>query len=181
MQYRFDSRDDTKDIQAAQYTQNSDVVDPLIYPGLYAPSGLDLMTVLFRIYARPNPQINLGPIDCSVAMIVCDLAKPDNPIVYASDAFLAMTGYRMHEIQGKNCRFLQAPSGRVQPRSIRKHVDRKTVSSMRDAIKANKEHQTQVTNFKKNGEPFLNILSIVPIPWDGPEYRYSVGFQCEKA
>lgn len=113
-------------------------------------------------------------------MIVCDLAVSDNPIVYASDAFLAMTGYRMGEIKGKNCRFLQAPSGHVKPHSTRKHVDRKTVRRMRDAISENKEHQTQITNFKKNGEPFLNILSIIPIPWDGPDYRYSVGFQCEK-
>lgn len=165
----------------AELTTKSDVADPLIYPGLYAPSGLDVMTVLFRIYARPNPQINLGPIDCSVAMIVCDLAVSDNPIVYASDAFLAMTGYRMGEIKGKNCRFLQAPSGNVKPRSIRKHLDRKTIRGMRDAIKANQEHQTTITNFKKNGEPFVNILSIIPIQWDGAEYRYSVGFQCEKA
>lgn len=140
-----------------------------------------MMTVLFRIYARPNPQINLGPIDCSVALIVCDLALADNPIVYASDPFLQMTGYRMHEIRGKNCRFLQAPDGNVEPTSSRKYVDQNTIRGMRDAIKANKEHQTTVTNFKKNGNAFVNILTLIPITWDSQDFRYSVGFQCDKA
>lgn len=139
-----------------------------------------MMTVLFRIYARPNPQINLGPIDCSVALIVCDLALPDHPIVYASDPFLQMTGYHMDDIRGKNCRFLQAPGGNVKPKSVRKSVDKRTVRGMREAIKMNKEHQTTITNFKKDGSAFVNILSIIPIPWDGKEFRYSVGFQCEK-
>lgn len=139
-----------------------------------------MMTVLFRIYARPNPQINLGPIDCSVSLLVCDLAQPDHPIVYASDPFLHMTGYRMGDIQGKNCRFLQEPGGNVKPRSPRKFVDKRTLRGMHEAIRANKEHQTTVTNFKKDGRPFVNILTIIPIPWDGKDYRYSVGFQCEK-
>lgn len=152
-----------------------------MYPGLYCPSGLDMMTVLFRVYGRPNPQINLGPIDCSVALIVCDLAVADNPIVYASDPFLQMTGYRMHEIQGKNCRFLQAPGGDVKPKLSRKYVDKTTVRGMRDSIKANKEHQTTLTNFRKDGRPFVNILTLIPITWEGSnDYRYSVGFQCDK-
>lgn len=154
---------------------------PLIYPGLYCPSGLDMMTVLLRIYARPNAQINLGPIDCSVALIVCDLAQPDNPIVYASDPFLQMTGYRMQEIQGKNCRFLQEPGGNVKPKSTRKYADKSTIRGMRDAIKANIEHQTTITNFTKDGRSFVNLLTLIPITWDTPEFRYSVGFQCDKA
>lgn len=152
----------------------------VIYPGLYCPSGLDMMTVLFRIYARPNPQINLGPIDCSVALIVCDLTAADNPIVYASDPFLHMTGYRMGEIRGRNCRFLQAPDGDVKARSSRKYVDKSTVRGMREAVKANKEHQTTVTNFRKDGRPFVNILTLIPITWDSEDYRYSVGFQCDQ-
>lgn len=160
---------------------SDDTYDTPIYPGLYCPSGLDMMTVLFRVYARPNAQIKLGPIDCSVALIVCDLAQTDNPIVYASDPFLQMTGYRMNEIQGKNCRFLQEPGGIVMPKSSRKHVDKSTIRGMRDAIKANKEHQTTITNFTKDGKPFVNILTLIPITWDSHEFRYSVGFQCDKA
>lgn len=138
------------------------------------------MSVLFRVFARPNPTIDLGPVDGSVALVVCDLALQDMPIVYASEAFLALTGYRMDEILGRNCRFLQAPGGKVQPRSARKHVEGRDIQGMRDAVRANKEHQTEITNFKKGGEPFVNILTIIPITWDSEDYRYSVGFQCQK-
>ena len=32
-----------------------------------------------------------------------------NPIIYASTAFVELTGYPLEEIIGKNCRFLQGP------------------------------------------------------------------------
>ena len=34
---------------------------------------------------------------------------PDMPIVYASDAFLNLTGYARDEVLGRNCRFLGGP------------------------------------------------------------------------
>jgi PAS domain-containing protein len=38
-----------------------------------------------------------------------DPSLPDNPIVYASQGFLNLTGYAMDQILGRNCRFLQGP------------------------------------------------------------------------
>jgi PAS domain-containing protein len=32
---------------------------------------------------------------------------PDNHIIYASQNFLDLTGYQLHEVLGRNCRFLQ--------------------------------------------------------------------------
>ncbi|KUI69621.1 White collar 1 protein [Cytospora mali] len=200
LEYRFSEKGKKQDIQPAQSTTTTTTTttttpttttgtttgtpgttDTLFYPGLYCPSGLDVMTVLLRVFARPNPEIDLGPVDSSVALVVCDLAAPDTPIVYVSDPFLELTGYRADEVVGRNCRFLQAPGGRVKPHSARKHVARKDIRGMREAIKANKEHQTEITNFKKDGRPFTNILTIIPITWgDGADFRYSVGFQCQK-
>jgi PAS domain-containing protein len=45
-------------------------------------------------------------------MIVTDPRQPDNPIVFANDAFLHLTGYRRDEVMGRNCRFLQGAGGR---------------------------------------------------------------------
>jgi len=36
-------------------------------------------------------------------------AAPDMPIVYASPAFVELTGYDLQYMVGKNCRFLQGP------------------------------------------------------------------------
>ncbi|PNB06289.1 hybrid sensor histidine kinase/response regulator, partial [Pseudomonas sp. FW305-67] len=42
-------------------------------------------------------------------MIVTDPNREDNPIIFANQAFLDMTGYSADEIYGRNCRFLQGP------------------------------------------------------------------------
>lgn len=41
------------------------------------------------------------------AFVISDPNLPDCPIVFASDAFLQMTGYSRYEVLGRNCRFLQ--------------------------------------------------------------------------
>ncbi|KAG5183189.1 AUREO-like protein, partial [Tribonema minus] len=40
---------------------------------------------------------------------VTDPSLPDCPIVYASDGFIALTGYSRQQVLGRNCRFLQGP------------------------------------------------------------------------
>ena len=40
---------------------------------------------------------------------VTDPQMPDNPIVYASDTFIELTGYDRAQVLGRNCRFLQGP------------------------------------------------------------------------
>lgn len=162
---------------ATQWRRPSENSDPVMYPGLYCPSGFDMMSILLRVASRPNPKIELGAIDCSVALLLCDLAQPDTPIVYASEAFSMLTGYTNAEIMGKNCRFLQAPGGKVRPKSERKHVDDKTVRKMRHAVRDNNEVEVKVTNFRKDGTRFTNLLTMIPVHWDSQDYRYSVGFQ----
>lgn len=130
--------------------------------------------------SRPNPKVHLGPIDCSVALLLCDLAQPDTPIVYVSEPFTQLTGYTKTEVLGKNCRFLQAPGGKVSKSSSRAHADERVVRKMRKAVEGRDEIQTEVLNFKKDGTPFINLLAMIPVAWDGPEYRYCVGFQAER-
>ncbi len=38
-------------------------------------------------------------------MIVTDPRQPDNPIIFANQAFRGMTGYTPEELVGRNCRF----------------------------------------------------------------------------
>ncbi|EGY14406.1 vivid PAS protein VVD [Verticillium dahliae VdLs.17] len=134
----------------------------------------------FRVMGRSSPKVELGPIDCSVALVLCDLAQPDCPIVYASEAFTFLTGYSNAEILGRNCRFLQAPGGKVSRSSPRKYVDDRMVKKMRKAVEKNDEVQLEVQNFRKDGSPFMNILTMIPVTWDSEDYRYSVGFQVSR-
>ena len=56
---------------------------------------------------------NLGPFVVAaettrMAMVFTDATAPDNPIIFANDAFLALTGYQRPEVLGKNFNFLLA-------------------------------------------------------------------------
>lgn len=130
--------------------------------------------------SRPNPVIDLGPVDASCALILCDLEQPDCPVVYANEPFTQLTGYTERDIVGKNCRFLQAPGGIVRKGSTRKYVDKDLVKQMSRAVQSNTELTVEVVNFKKNGQRFINHLSMIPICWNSVEPRFSVGFQAEK-
>ncbi|OTB09596.1 hypothetical protein M426DRAFT_316146 [Hypoxylon sp. CI-4A] len=160
--------------------QKDTVHDSIIYPGLYAPSGFDIMSILIRVMTRSNPVIDLGPIDASCALVMCDLHQQDSPIVYVSDPFVELTGYSQSEIMGKNCRFLQAPGGKVRKQSTRKHINKDIVKKMRWAVESNNEMAVEVTNFKKDGQKFTNLLTMIPVYWDSSTPRYSVGFLAEK-
>ncbi|KAK1771788.1 white collar 1 protein [Phialemonium atrogriseum] len=173
---------------------------PLIYPGLYSSTGFDIVGILLHIIARPNPQVDLGAVDASCALTLCDLRQPDYPVVYASDAFTSLTGYGASEVVGRNCRFLQAPPPGIRQRRRRVHddddyggggdADSAAAAAaaaaaavrwrMHEAVDGNEELQVEVVNFKKNGEAFVNILTLIPLRWKSEEYNYCVGFLCEK-
>ncbi|KAK6078292.1 White collar 1 protein 1 [Seiridium cupressi] len=183
LQYHFDAEGNSTEasaMDAIAIAPKDNIHDAIIYPGLYAPSGYDMMNILIRVMSRANPVVELGAIDASCALILCDLQQPDCPVVYANDAFAYLTGYSERDIIGRNCRFLQAPGGKVGKGSSRKHVDKDLVKRMRHSVEGNSELAVEVVNFKKNGQPFINLLAMIPICWDSAEPRFSVGFQAEK-
>jgi len=60
--------------------------------------------------------------------LITDPSLPDNPITYASQGFIDLTGYSRAEILGRNCRFLQGPE-----------TDYSAVDKIRDAIEEGKQ------------------------------------------
>lgn len=87
--------------------------------------------------------------DC---FVLTDPAKADNPILYASDGFVKVTGYERNEIIPRNCRFLQ-----------NRHTDTSAVKRLRQAIDSRQESVELLLNQKKNGEPFWNLLYTTPL------------------
>ncbi|KAI0129514.1 vivid PAS protein VVD [Xylariales sp. AK1849] len=184
LDYNFDTEGqdvpETTAMHSVAVAPKDGVHDAIIYPGLYAPSGYDMMNILIRVKSRANPIVDLGAIDASCALILCDLQQPDYPVVYANDPFVQLTGYTQQEIIGRNCRFLQAPGGNVTRSSTRKYIGKDMIKQMRKAVEGNTELALEVVNFKKNGQKFTNMLAMIPICWDSATPRYSVGFQAEK-
>ena len=87
--------------------------------------------------------------DC---FVLTDPAKADNPILYASDGFVKVTGYSRNEIIPRNCRFLQ-----------NRHTDSSAVKRLREAIHSREESVELLLNQKKSGEPFWNLLYTTPL------------------
>ncbi|GAA5889725.1 hypothetical protein JCM6882_004301 [Rhodosporidiobolus microsporus] len=149
------------------------------FAGLYSASGFDMLGVLARVAARPNPQIQIGPVDMSCSFAVVDARRWDLPLVFVSDTFAKMTGYTNEEIIGRNCRFLQTPGGGTVQGAPRKYTDSNACWHMRQHIQAGKESQSSLINYTKGGRPFINLVTIIPICWDTEEIAYFVGFQVD--
>ncbi|GAB5100533.1 hybrid sensor histidine kinase/response regulator [Caballeronia sp. HLA56] len=101
-------------------------------------------------------------------MIVTDPRKPDNPIIFANEAFVTMTGYGPDEIVGHNCRFLQG-----------KDTDRETIQAVREAIAERRDISTEILNYRKDGSTFWNALFISPVLNESGEVVYFFASQLD--
>ncbi|EGO30080.1 hypothetical protein SERLADRAFT_491535 [Serpula lacrymans var. lacrymans S7.9] len=153
---------------------------------VYSSSGFDLLSILARVVSRPNPKIMIGPVDGSCSFVVSDTRRFDAPIIYASPSFYSLTKYEEHEVIGRNCRFLQAPDGNVQKGEERRFVAPEAVSLMKKSMLADKECQVSIINYRKGGEPFVNLITIIPIAGglfnrqeEADDVVYHVGFQVD--
>ena len=149
------------------------------YLNAYSSTGFDMLGVLMRVATRSHPRINIGAVDMSCAFVVCDVTQHDVPIVYCSEMFDRLTGYSRHEILGRNCRFLQAPDGKVQAGLKRKYVDDSAVLHLKNMINLQSEAQISLINYRKGGQPFMNLLTMIPISCDTDDIKFYVGFQVD--
>lgn len=103
-----------------------------------------------------------------MAMIVADATQADNPIIFANDAFLRLTGYSREEVIGRNCRFLQGPD-----------TDPTAVKTVRDAVAAGEDVAIDLLNYRKDGAPFWNALHLSPVRNDAGQIVYFFGSQMD--
>jgi len=103
----------------------------------------------------------------SCGITIADAQRPDMPLIYVNDAFVAITGYARAEVLDKNCRFLQADD-RDQP----------AVAEIRRAIGADTHCKVLLRNYRKNGTFFWNELFMSPIYEDGALTHF-VGIQTD--
>jgi len=103
-----------------------------------------------------------------MSMIITDPRQADNPIVFANDAFLRLTGYERHEVLGKNCRFLQWPK-----------TDKEAVGQIRTAIEDKADVSVDILNYRKDGSTFWNALYISPVSNDKGEVQFFFASQLD--
>lgn len=149
---------------------------------VYSESKLNIIGILAKLSTRPNPKYYIGAVDLGCSLVITDPMQADNPIVYVSPGFEALVGYTFKECFGRNCRFLQAPGGDVLPGASRRHCDPKVVQTLRKDLEEGVESQVLIQNYKKSGESFLNLVTIIPVTLDmagGVDATFFVGLQCD--
>jgi PAS domain S-box-containing protein len=99
---------------------------------------------------------------------VASATLPDFPLIYVNPAFETMTGYSYSEVQGRNCRFLEG-NERNQP----------ALAVIRDTLLNRRKGVAVLKNFRKDGTPFWNELSLSPIHDDDGELTHYVGIQSD--
>lgn len=105
-----------------------------------------------RLALREKHQLALAISNISTGVVVTDPNQPCNPVIFVNDAFTKLTGYVVEEVIGKNCRFLQGAES-----------DLRVVQQMREAIVQLKPIVCTIVNYRKDGTPFWNEVTINPV------------------
>ena len=105
--------------------------------------------------------------ESTVGITIADADQPDLPIVYANEGFTQITGYPKQRLLGDNCRFLQG-----------EETDEATVTEIREAIESNTPIRTEILNYRADGTPFWNQLTIAPVTGtENEDVTHYVGIQ----
>lgn len=89
----------------------------------------------------------------------------DNILIYVNPAFERMTGYNSEEILYQDCRFLQAGDR-----------DQAALAVIRETLASGGACREVLRNYRKDGTPFWNELSVSTVknPSDGQTYFVGV-------
>ena len=99
---------------------------------------------------------------------ISDATQPDMPLTYVNPAFEVVTGYALEDVVGKNCRFLQ-----------RGEHDQPGLVLIREAIRDGREVVATIRNYRRDGSPFWNELTLSPIRGRDGRVVQFVGIQAD--
>lgn len=88
----------------------------------------------------------------SVIITEPDVKTGDQIIVFVNDPFIKMTGYSIEELIGKSPRMFQGINS-----------DTKELNKIKKAIVNYQKYQTEIINYRKNGEEYWINMSISPV------------------
>ncbi|MCC4298182.1 PAS domain-containing protein [Aurantimonas coralicida] len=98
-----------------------------------------------------------------VAVTIADVTRDDFPLILVNPHFCELSGYQAEEVLGRNCRFLQ---GDERAQAGRADIVKFLADENTPAIR------TSLLNFRKNGEPFVNLVLMTRLSDQGGRTRY---------
>lgn len=133
-------------------------------------TGTSPLAALLRERA-PGDQLALKDRALDVAaegVTIADARHPDRPLIYVNEGFERVTGYAAVEVLGRNCRFLQGTD-----------TDPVAVERIRSAVAGERECVEEILNYRRDGTPFWNRLSITPVRDETGEVSHFIGIQSD--
>jgi PAS domain S-box-containing protein len=91
-----------------------------------------------------------------MAMVFTDARKSDNPIIFANDSFLSLTGYDREEVLGKSFNFLMAHG-----------ADAEALTRIKTEFEGSSGSGTDVLYRRKDGSEFWTEVFISPVRDEG--------------
>ena len=132
--------------------------DSFIWNGYKVPDDVAGWVHTFAAVAQTYP----------ACIVISDMTIPGNPMFFVNDEFCRVTGYSLSETHGRNCRFLQGP--KTEPQSV---------AVIQDTLRRGTDCHVKITNYRKTGELFENLLTMRPVHDSNGVYRFCIGVQFE--
>ncbi|MFY8150214.1 MAG: PAS domain-containing protein [Prochlorococcaceae cyanobacterium] len=99
---------------------------------------------------------------------IADMRVPDAPLVYVNEAFCRITGYGKREAAGLNCRFLRGEG-----------TDPEASGAIAQAIRQGLPCEREILNYRRDGTPFWNRLTLYPVGGTPGRPDFYVGNQVD--
>ncbi|MDQ4116527.1 MAG: SpoIIE family protein phosphatase [Actinomycetota bacterium] len=103
-----------------------------------------------------------------MSFTISDPRRDDDPLAWVNPSFERLTGYRLEEVVGTNCRFLQGPN-----------TDRGSVRRIREALRDRRPITEVLLNYRRDGTAFWNQISISPVHDGNGDLVNFVGVQSD--
>jgi PAS domain S-box-containing protein len=104
----------------------------------------------------------------SEGITIADARFPDMPLIYINDGFERLTGYSAENVLGENCRFLQGPG-----------TDAEATREIQLALQEQRECTVEILNYRKDGTPFWNRVSLTPLRDEQGQVTHYIGVQSD--
>lgn len=105
-------------------------------------------------------------VEFHTSFLVVNSELEDQPVVYANDAFYKMIGYSEAETLGRNGRFLHGEK-----------TAKKASDKIRACVDAEESGIVEIVNYRKNGTPFWNEITVQPLSCSEERFNFTLMLQ----
>lgn len=105
-------------------------------------------------------------VEFHTSFLIVNSDMEDQPIVYANDAFYKMIGYNEKETLGRNGRFLHGEK-----------TAEAASEEIRACVEAGESGIVEIVNYRKNGTPFWNEITVQPLSFPEKNFKFTLMLQ----